>query len=367
MDDRKYCVWLASIPGIGSRRFLSLMQYFKSAKNVFNCGYNEIVNSGVVSAEIANVIIKNRNIEKIDSYIKKVIENEIQIIIYSDEIYPKNLANIYDPPPVLYMKGSIKPEDELAIGIVGSRKASEYGLKVAEKLSYQLTKEGVTVISGMAIGIDSAAHNGVIKAGGRTIAVFGCGLLNVYPKSGYALCRDIIKHGAVISEYPIGMEARPEFFPARNRIISGLSKGIVVVEAGLKSGTLITTDFALEQGRDVFAVPGSINSPNSKGTNNLIKNGAKLIDCVEDILNELNINNIGNNSNNIFNNNITDSSLNELETKILNIIGSTGCSLDNIIQQTGFNTGDIISTVTMLEIRGYITQVNGIYYRGLNA
>ncbi|MFZ5352095.1 MAG: DNA-processing protein DprA [Bacillota bacterium] len=358
MSDKKFSVWLTSLPGIGAKSSMALVKYFGSAEAVFESSYDDLIKSGVVTAEQANTIGNNKNIEKINSYMRCVKEHGIDIHIYNDTDYPENLKSIYDPPLVLYARGKIKKEDNLSVAIIGSRKASEYGLKTAEKLAYQLACEGVTIISGMALGIDSAAHRGALKAGGRTIAVFGCGLMHVYPRTGLSLCKDIIKNGAVVSEYPISFEARPEFFPARNRIVSGMSKAIIVVEAGLKSGTLITTDFALDQGRDVFAVPGSINSPNSKGTNNLIKNGAKLVDCVEDIIEELNIIK----SDNTKNNNMLMENISLEEATVLSCIKDIGRSIEEIIRITGIETKSLMSAITMMEIKGLIIQANGTYY-----
>ncbi len=359
MEDKSYWVWLSSLPGIGSKRFSALIDHFGSAKAVFESSLPELKASRLIPAELADTISNNKSLERLNSYMKKVKDNDIDIICLSEEAYPENLKIIYDPPPVIYVRGALKEEDFLSIAVIGSRKASDYGLKTADKLSYELAQNGVTVISGMAMGIDSAAHNGALRAGGRTIAVFGCGLLHVHPKSGYALYKEIIKHGAVISEYPISYPARPEYFPARNRIVSGMSKGIVVVEAGLKSGTLITTDFALEQGRDVFAVPGNINSPGSKGTNDLIKNGAKLVDCVEDVLSELNINTSAAQK---AQDPAKRADISSDEAKILNCIRDNGKNINEIVAITGMNVKNIMSVITIMEIKGLIIQTNSTYY-----
>ena len=287
MRDLKYWVWLASLPGIGPRRFYDLIGRFETAENVFNSTAEELKSHGLIGDETVKLITSNRSIEKIDKYLKKVKDNGINVYLSNQHEYPANLKNIYDPPPILYSLGDLREEDRNSIAVVGSRKATEYGLKTAESLAQDLVQSGLTVVSGMALGIDAAAHRGAIKGGGRTIAVFACGVTNPHPKSNINLYREILINGAVVSEYPLGIQPIPGNFPARNRIISGLSLGTVIVEANVKSGSLITTDFALEQGREVFAIPGNINSPNSRGTNALIKNGAKLVDCIEDILCEL--------------------------------------------------------------------------------
>ena len=203
-----------------------------------------------------------------------------------DPLYPRNLLNIYDYPPFLYVKGSLCPE-EICVAIVGSRLASAYGRYVTEKLSRELALKGITIVSGLARGIDAAAHRGALAGKGRTIAVLGCGLDIVYPPENEELAADIAAHGALVTEFPFGTPPNAPNFPARNRIISGISLGVVVVEAGEKSGSLITARIAAEQGRSVFAVPGAIESAGSRGTNRLIKQGAKLIENVEDILEEI--------------------------------------------------------------------------------
>lgn len=213
----------------------------------------------------------------------------IRKITIEDKEYPKNLRTIYDPPGELYVNGTLMEQDETAVALVGSRRASQYGLEACEKLAYELALRGVTVVSGMARGIDSASHRGALKAKGRTIAVLGSGHNNIYPPENKKLYEEIVKSGAVVTEFEDDMPPLPENFPQRNRIISGLSLGVVVVEAARNSGALITANFALEQGRDVFAVPGKISSHTSSGTNELIKDGARLVQSADDILEELSL------------------------------------------------------------------------------
>jgi DNA processing protein len=215
--------------------------------------------------------------------------NKIRIIHLRDEKYPEALKNIYSPPRELFYKGDLLKEDSNCVAIVGSRKCSLYGLQMAEKIAFELASRGITVVSGMAKGVDQAAHRGALKAKGRTIAVMGSGFNHIYPSGSEALAQEILESGAVITEYTADTRPLRMNFPKRNRIISGLSKGVVVVEAAEKSGSLITVDFALNQGRDVFAVPGRVDSPVSRGTNLLIQNGAKAVMNVDDILNELDL------------------------------------------------------------------------------
>jgi len=211
----------------------------------------------------------------------------ISKITIDDAGYPKNLRNIYDPPKALYVNGALLPQDETAVALVGSRRASHYGLETCERLAYDLAVRGITVVSGMARGIDSAAHRGSLRAKGRTIAVLGSGHNHIYPPENVKLYLGIAKTGAVVTEYEDDVEPLPFHFPQRNRIISGLALGVVVVEAAKNSGALITADLALEQGRDVFAVPGKISSVTSSGANDLIKDGAKLVQSADDIIEEL--------------------------------------------------------------------------------
>jgi len=210
-----------------------------------------------------------------------------RVITWLDDGYPEPLKTIPDPPLVLYMKGTWMPEDRAAVAIVGARHATLYGQQTAQRLAYELAIRGVTVVSGLARGIDASVHQGALKALGRTIGVIGNGLSQVYPPEHEALYEQVAAHGVIMSEYPMGMDPLPHHFPQRNRLISGLSLGVVVVEAAHKSGALITADCALEQGREVFAIPGKIDSPASQGTHHLLKQGAKLATCVEDILEEL--------------------------------------------------------------------------------
>ena len=214
-------------------------------------------------------------------------ESKIKALSFADKAYPTNLKYIYDPPSVLYVKGNIIPEDNVAIAIVGSRRATYYGLQNAEKLAFELAIKGIAIISGLARGVDSAAHRGALKAGGRTIAVLGSGLNVIYPPENEKLAQEVARNGAVISEFPQDTPPFKQNFPRRNRIISGLSLGVVVIEAAKKSGALITANCALEQGREVFALPGKIDSFTSQGTHDLIKDGAKLVQTTEDIIEEL--------------------------------------------------------------------------------
>ncbi len=287
MKNNKYWIWLSRIEGLGSVRKKKLLDMFREPEVIWKLKFEEIIAIEGFGKKIADKILDNKYRENLDKYIDYMKRYDIQMINIYDEEYPKKLKNIYDPPVTLYIKGNKKILNDKSIAIIGCRECSIYGKEVANKLAYELSNNKINIISGMAKGIDSYAHIGALKAEGKTIAVLGTGLDVIYPKENIALYSKIIElGGTIISEYVVGTKADRMNFPARNRIISGLSDGIIVVEAKKKSGTLITVDFALEQGKDIFVVPGNITSPNSAGTNDLIKQGAKCITSLNDILEE---------------------------------------------------------------------------------
>ncbi|MBM3249403.1 MAG: DNA-protecting protein DprA [Candidatus Omnitrophica bacterium] len=271
---------------IAGIRLKRLLEVFGKPQNILAAPRDKLLQVQGIGAKIAAKICALKK-EDADRELKAARKLGLKIIALGDEAYPRNLAVIPDPPIVLYVMGSLGPEDNLSIGIVGSRRASFYGLGNAEIFASELAHEGYTVISGMARGIDTCAHRGALKAGGRTVAVIGSGLRRIYPPENGKLAEEISRSGAVISEFPLDTAPLKSNFPRRNRVISGLSLGILVVEAARNSGALITADFALEQGREVFALPGKVDSPTSFGANGLIKQGAKLVSRIEDITEEL--------------------------------------------------------------------------------
>lgn len=292
IEEKKYWVWFSLIPGLGSRKKLELLQKYGNPKIIYNLKESELLSIQGIGKELANRIL-NKNIrEQIYNHIRYMQKYKIDIISINDNKYPKILKQIYDPPISLYIKGNTEILNGKNIAIVGCRNSSKYGEEAAKYFAYNLSMNGINIISGLARGIDSYAHIGNLGAithsggniCGKTIAVVGNGVDSIYPKENKYLEEKIIKlEGCVISEYPLGTKPEKSNFPARNRIISGLSKGVLVIEAKAKSGTLITVDFALEQGRDVYVVPGNINAINSVGTNDLIKQGAKLVTRAEEI------------------------------------------------------------------------------------
>lgn len=298
LKNKRYWVWLSLIQNLGSKRKQKLLEVYKTPEKIYQLKKEQLLEiSGIGESLAENILDKNirKNVDKHLIYMKK---NNIDIISIQDKEYPEILKEIYDPPISLYIKGNKNILNHKAMAIVGCREASDYGKKAAKYFSYHLTKQNVNIISGLAKGVDSYAHIGSVcvqieesypqkntyppmdnwNTCGKTVAVVGNGLDIVYPSENRYLLEKILENGgAIISEYPLGTKPEKMNFPARNRIISGMSKGVIVIEAKEKSGTLITVDFALEQGKDVYVVPGNINSINSVGTNDLIKQGAKLV------------------------------------------------------------------------------------------
>ena len=284
LENKKYWIWLSILREVGNISKKKLLDKYKTPERIYNLTYEELIQLKWLNNKKIENILDKKIRECLGEYIKNMIRKEIDIIKINERLYPKRLKEIYDAPVCIYIKGNKNILNKNMIGIIGCRQASEYGIKAAKYFSYNLSKKGIIIVSGLAKGIDSFSHIGTIEANGKTIAVVGNSLDIVYPKENYYLEKQIIqKEGAIISEYPLGVKPEKINFPARNRIISGISKGVIVVEAKRKSGTLITVDFALEQGRDVYVVPGNINSINSVGTNDLIKQGARLVTNYEEI------------------------------------------------------------------------------------
>lgn len=284
MNKNFFGVALSLIPGIGSVLYKRLIDHFKRAELVFNASFQELTEVEGVGSRIA-LAIKTFDPKNLPEETLLMAEKaNARILTLEDEDYPTNLLRIDNPPSVLYMKGEIKKADDFTVAVVGSRTPSRYGKLSASAISRDLAAEKITIVSGMARGIDSISHKEALHAGGRTIAVLGSGIDIIYPPENRGLFDEIIRNGAVISEFPISTPPDGINFPDRNRIISGLSLGVVIVEAGIKSGSLITAKFAVKQGKKVFAVPGEIGSIGSKGTNKLIKDGARLIEDAYDVI-----------------------------------------------------------------------------------
>ena len=285
MNSIKYWVWLSRIQNLSQVKKLNLIKKFKNIELLYNMDSQHFIENGI-SLKDAKIITNEIYKVNLEKYLDYMYKNNIKIINYFDFNYPDKLKNIYDPPIVLYVKGNESILNEYGLAIIGCRNCTNYGEYVAKKIAYNLGKNNINVISGLARGIDSYSHIGTLQAKSKTIAVVGCGLNTVYPKENKYLFDKIVnENGTIVSEYIIGIKPEARNFPARNRIISGISDGVIVVEAKEKSGTLITVDFALEQGKEVFVVPGNITSKNSYGTNELIKQGAKIITNINNIFN----------------------------------------------------------------------------------
>lgn len=284
MKDIEYWIWLSRIEGLNPKLLNYLLKEYKNPKTIWEKTKEELIKDGIKEIYVREIIDSKYRIE-LEKYLNYMSKNDIEIINIYDKEYPDKLKLIYDPPIVLYIKGNKKILNEKSVAIVGCRLPTKYGENIAKKIAYNLSINNINIISGLAKGIDTCSHKGCLKAKGKTIAIVGCGLDRVYPEENKLLFKNIINNGgAIISEYVIGTKPLAQNFPRRNRIISGLSNGVVVVEAKEKSGTLITADFALEQGKEVYAVPGNITSFNSYGTNKLIKQGAKVVTNIQDIL-----------------------------------------------------------------------------------
>lgn len=286
-DEQREWLALTLIPGVGSVHFIRLLARFHTPTNVFKASRVEL--EELVGKNLAQRIAQYSEVSDVDAQERLMAKCGASLVTLEDTAFPTRLAEIYDPPLVLFVRGELRPEDENCVAIVGTRRPTPYGLRMAEKFGRELAARGITVVSGMASGIDSAAHRGAISAGGRTIAVLGCGVDIVYPPENAELMEQITQHGCVLSQFEMGKKPQAGHFPYRNRIISGISLGTLIVEAPMNSGALITARQAAEQGREVFAIPGQVGVHNSLGPHALIREGAKLTETVEDILVELNV------------------------------------------------------------------------------
>lgn len=352
-DNRLIISWLNEQNGISNRTIEKLLEYFQTPQNIWNNLKDERNNITYLKKEIVDSLLKSK-IDFKERINEKLNRENVSLITLLDNEYPQKLKNIINPPYILYCKGNIERLNDLSIAVVGSRKATDYGKWCVEKFSKELSSLGVTIISGLAYGIDSIAHKTALKNNGKTVGVIGCGINIIYPAKNKGLYDQMIDSGnLVISEYPFDAEPIAANFPNRNRIISGLSKGVLVIEAQDKSGTLITANHAAEQGKDVFAVPGNINSIFSIGTNKLIKDGAKIVTCIDDITEE-----IPELKDKIYKKrNINYKNLNRTEADIIKMLMEGEKSYIDF-ETLDHSISDIICNLSLLEIKGYITQTS---------
>ncbi|WP_346354638.1 DNA-processing protein DprA [Azotosporobacter soli] len=355
--ERWYRAALQGLEGIGQGRMTRLIAYFGSAQQAWLASREDWGASGCVPAAVCEALPEGRRFQAVEELASSMEKQGIRICLLEDEDYPVLLRHICRPPLLFYYYGRL-PKCDRTMAVVGTRKASNYGCNAAKKLAEELAREKFWVISGAARGIDAAAHRGALSGGGQTLAVLGCSINTVYPAEHRQLLKQIVDGGGgVISEYPPGTPLNKGHFPARNRIISGLSRGVVVVEAAQRSGALITADFALEEGRDVFAVPGSIFSSTSQGTHQLIEQGAKLTSCVQDILAEY-----GESSKRIASES-EEHSLQGMEATLYNVLSyEEAQTTDEIIMRTGLPAPEAAHGLLLLELRGFIAEQEGKRY-----
>ncbi|MBC7960969.1 MAG: DNA-protecting protein DprA [Vallitaleaceae bacterium] len=362
MTNEMYWLWLANIKNIGRKKTETLLSTLGTAEQLFKAtpiAVGEVFeNYKCFQKDDLTTFLASRDEEKIAKYHKKILEAGISYVVKYDPNYPNSLKNIYDPPYLLYYRGELIKDESIKIAIVGARKCSPYGKKVAEYFGKMLANNNITVVSGMARGIDSAAHIGALAGHGKTMAILGCGVNVCYPEENYHLMQEIIHSGCVLSESPINAAPLAGNFPLRNRIISGLCDGVIVVEAALKSGSLITADSALEQGKDVFAVPGRIFDPLSEGTNQLIKMGAKSITCIEDVLEEymdLSEKTIGKET-------VLEKTLDQSEKEVYALISLDPIQLDTMCRSLKMNIDELQWILMKLELAGMIEQLPNKYF-----
>jgi DNA processing protein len=354
--DIKYWVAFNNIPGIGRVRLGQLESCFGSLERAWQASPGELKRAGLDSQTLKTVAQWRDKIDP-DAEMARLEKFNIKVLTSGDKAYPRRLREIYDFPPVLYMRGSILPEDDWCLAVVGTRRVTVYGKQVTEEMVADLARSKITIVSGLARGVDTIAHRSALEVGGRTIAVFACGLDTVYPAENERLARDIMENGALLSEYPPGTRPKAENFPRRNRILSGLSLGVLVTEAGEDSGAMITAHLALEQNREVFAIPGSILSLASRGTNNLIQEGAKLVRGHVDILEELNLTSV---ARQIEMREVLPES--ETEEVLLKQLSAEPSHIDEVCRKSGLSAATVSGTLAMMEFKGMVRQVGTMNY-----
>lgn len=356
---QKYWLGFNHVKGIGANRLRGLWAYFQhDLEAAWNASAAELESAGLDTTTIESVLQHRRTFD-LDSALNRVYGLGAWLCTLDDDRYPLMLREIPDAPPLLYVRGDIFPEDDRALAIVGTRKATTYGRKVTERIAASMADAGVTVVSGLAHGIDAVAHQSAIESGGRTIAVLGNGIETVYPSENRKLAEAIVEHGAIITEYPVGMPPHATNFPARNRIISGLSLGVLVVEAPENSGSLHTANSAAEQGREVFAIPGNISSPNSRGTNRLIQDGAKLVMHPDDILAELHMHHQAAETRHVVKEIAPE---NELERRIIDLITLEPLLVDDIAIQLDTDVKDVTAALLMMKLKGLVDETAPMMY-----
>ncbi len=356
-DDLKYWVAFNRIPRIGRVRFKLMEERFGTLEQAWRAGLTELRAAGLDGRTAQHIATRKLQIDP-DQELARLKDFGARAITWHNDEYPARLKEIYDLPPLLYARGELIPEDERSVAIVGTRKPTAYGREVAYQLTHDIARSGVAIVSGLARGVDAIAHRAALEAGQRTIAVMGSGLDVMYPREHAGLASEIVKNGALLSEHPLGTRPNAQNFPRRNRIMSGMTLGTVVVEGGESSGALLTASHALEQDREVFAVPGNIFSPSSRGANRLIRDSAaKLVLDYTDVLGELNLSYVGQQ--------IEMAALfpqDEGESDLLRRVTYDPIHIDEIIRTSGLNISTVSGTLAMMELKGLVRQVGGMNY-----
>lgn len=358
MNKQAYWLGLHLAEGIGSIRAQNLLAHFNGIEDLWHASENALQSAGL-SPELALRFSAFRRTIHFEQEFEKIARAKARLITCEDEEYPPHLLKVSDYPIVLYVKGEFASYDQLALTMVGTRKASSYGQDCAFRIARDVAKHNVTIISGLAQGIDTAAHRGALAARGRTIAVLGCGIDRIYPAQNATLANDILENGAIVSEFAIGTPPHAHNFPRRNRIMSGMGLGVLVVEAPIASGALLTADSALAQGRDVFAVPSSIFSVTGTGTNRLIQEGAKLITGAEDILNELKITQQHYETKHQVE---TLLPMTDDERSVFTLLGAEPLHIDEIIRLCGLPAHIVTGVITLLELKGLAQSTGNMHY-----
>lgn len=358
MDSKFFYLLFNRVNGLGPRRLSRMLEYFGTPEKVWYADREQLSKVPEIPVGIVDEILTKRKQLNPELELQRLKDLGIGVLFSDEPDYPPLLKEIFDPPRVLYFRGSPAVFFKRTFGIVGARKATHYGLSVSEVIAGDLAAAGLCIVSGMARGIDSSAHKGALGVSGSTAAVLGCGVDIVYPRENKKLMDEIIKTGIIVSEFPPGTPPTPGNFPQRNRIISGISEGIMIVEAAEKSGSLITADFALEQGRDVFAVPGQVTNSLNRGAHRLIKQGARLVENAGDVLEELGM------DSSMFDQKPKTSinGLTSVDKKIYNIVSDVPVSSEFIIETSGISSSEVLSTLLCLELQGLVRQLPGHLY-----
>ncbi len=357
--DSEYLVGLNLIPGLSPRRLITLLDHFSSPEEIWLASVKEISSLPGFHG-VAEEVASGRSEEKLDRELELARKLDLSITTVIDQDYPISLREIEVPPTVLYMKGRKRIDTTRTIAIVGTRRSSGYGRAIGKRLARELGAMGLVVVSGLAVGIDTAAHRGALEAQAHTVAVLGSGFKHMYPAANVSLAERIGETGTIVSEYPVDTKPAKWTFPQRNRILSGLSRGVVVVEAGVRSGALITARFALEQGREVLAVPGNLTSTSSVGSNRLIKDGAKLVETVDDVVQEfpdlcrLNEKSLVKKGNRI--------SLSEAQQRVYDLVGVEAMHIDDIIDRGNLSLSEASYSLLALQMENLIQEVEGRRY-----